>query len=44
MKLAKEAAFWAAVGLTGAVTVALLKILAGRVKLPSGLTDVIGAL
>lgn len=44
MKAIKETAFWLAVGLAGAATVGLLKVLAGRVKLPQGLTDTISAL
>jgi hypothetical protein len=41
---ARELAFWAAIGLTGAATVGLLKILAGRFNLPGGLEKSIAAL
>lgn len=44
MKGLKEASFWLAVGLAGAATVGILKVLAGRFKLPSGLTETIAAL
>lgn len=41
---AREMAFWAAIGLTGAATVGLLKIIAGRFNLPGGLERTIAAL
>ena len=44
MKSVKEGAFWLAVGLAGVATLGILKVLAGRVKLPSGLTETIAAL
>lgn len=40
----KELAFWLAVGLAGAATVGMLKVLAGRFRLPQGLEETIGAL
>ena len=44
MKGFKEIGFWIAVGLAGAVTVGLLKIIAARFPLPSGLEEAIAAL
>lgn len=42
--LSRDLAFWFAIGLTGAATVGLLKVLAGRLRLPEGLEKAIGAL
>ncbi len=39
----RSAAFWLAVGLAGVVTDRLLKILAGRFRLPEGFEAVIGS-
>lgn len=36
--------FWVAVGLAGAATVGILKLVAGAVRLPSGLERAIAAL
>lgn len=44
MKWTREAAFWLAVGLAGAATVGVLKAVAGRFRLPSGLESTIAAL
>ncbi len=41
---AQDVMFWLAVGLIGAATVGLLKLLAGAVRLPSGLERAIAAL
>ncbi len=40
----QDLAFWVAVGLAGAATVAVLKAAAGRYRLPQGLEDLIAAL
>lgn len=41
---ARELAFWLAIGLAGAATTGMLKVVAGRFRLPSGLEETIASL